>query len=118
MFSFNSNLITYKIQNNNNSNNKIQEKNNNTKQPKQKKQKKHTIIKNYTGYITQQNLNIISINIGDELKNKIEGINSFIDKNNPDIMCLVETHTYYEDFQTIKGWLERKKYKVFYTSKS
>jgi hypothetical protein len=30
----------------------------------------------------------------------------------------VKTHTYYEDFQTIKSWLERKKYKVFYTLKS
>ena len=30
----------------------------------------------------------------------------------------METHTYYEDFSKIKGWLENKEYKVFYTAKS
>jgi exonuclease III len=48
----------------------------------------------------------------------VSEIKHFITKQNPDILCLLETHTYYEDFSMIKGWLENKQYKVYYTAKS
>ena len=70
------------------------------------------------GYILYQRIKIISVNIGDELKNKLQQIKNLIDKESPDILCLIETHTYYEDFSKIKGWLENKNYKVYYIAES
>ena len=63
-------------------------------------------------------LKTISINIGGDLYRKVEDIKKFMTKQKPDILCLVETHTFYEDYSKIKGWFENKHYKVFYTAVS
>ena len=73
---------------------------------------------NNTIYIIQQRLKIISINVGEDIKNRIKNIQDFIQKEKPDIFCLVETHTHYKDYSKIKGWFENKQYKVFYTAMS
>ena len=73
---------------------------------------------NNTTYILQHQMKIISINIGEDIRNKIKLIKEFLKKQSPDIMCIMETHTYYEDYSKIKGWLENKDYKVLYTAKS
>ena len=71
-------------------------------------------IENNTIYILQHQMKIISINIED-LRNKVKIIKEFLKKQKPDIMCLMETHTYYEDCSKIKGWLKNKDHKVFDT---
>ena len=70
------------------------------------------------GHILVDNIRIISVNIGGDISKRIKNIKKFIKKENPDILCLIETHTFYEDYGKIKGWFENKNYKTFYTATS
>lgn len=71
-----------------------------------------------TGYIKSNNIKIISINIGESIYNKIESIKNLINKESPKILCLLETHTYYEEYKRIKRYLENNQYKVLFIAKS
>ena len=73
---------------------------------------------NQFGSIKNNNIKIIAINIARFLFNKILNIKQFIEKENLNILCLLETHNFYKEFNKIKRHLETKKYKVFFTAQS
>ena len=73
---------------------------------------------NQFGPIKNNNIKIIAINIAESLFNKISNIKQFLEKENFNILCLLETHNSYKEFNKIKGHLETKKYKVFFTVQS
>ena len=50
-----------------------------------------------------ENIKIIYINIAGKLNEKILTIKSFLIKENPDILCLQETHTYIKNFTAIQS---------------
>ena len=69
-----------------------------------------------TEFILFQKMKIISINIGGDISKRVEDIKKFMKKEKPDIFCIMETHTFYEDYSKIKGWFESKEYRVYYNA--
>jgi hypothetical protein len=45
-------------------------------------------------------------------------INKLKQKENPDIIFIIESHTFYEEYNKIKQWLEDKQYKIIYKADS
>ncbi|HYJ01232.1 MAG TPA: reverse transcriptase family protein, partial [Nitrososphaeraceae archaeon] len=69
-----------------------------------------------TGFIQSNNLKIISVNIAGELHKRVNEIKKYLKQEKPQIMCLLETHTHYEEYKRIKGLLETNKYKILFTA--
>src|SRR5271163_3071443 len=100
-------------QNNNN-------KNNASLQPPKthKKQQKVRVIKRRVGRIASKEIKIMSINIAGKLEEKVKQIKKFINTEDPDILCLQETHTFTEKFKSIQEWFKNGTYDILYCSES
>src|SRR5271163_4740736 len=100
-------------QNNNN-------KNNASLQPPKtnKKQQKVSVIKRRVGRIASKEIKIMSINIAGKLEEKVKQIKKFINTEDPDILCLQETHTFIEKFKSIQEWFKNGTYDILYCSES
>jgi exonuclease III len=42
----------------------------------------------------------------------MEKIKKFISKENPDVLCLQETHIFNENFKTVQSWFKNNKYDI------
>jgi exonuclease III len=65
---------------------------------------------NIHGEPAYTNIKIICVNIAEKLESRIEQIKKFIKEENPDLLCLQETHMFNENFKTIQRWFKNNKY--------
>ena len=100
------------------SNDSIKEKVNQTPVKSPKKMKKTITTKRKLGEIACKEIKIISINIAGKLEEKVEQIKKLLKTEDPDLLCLQETHTYIETFKFIQGWFKNDIYDLIYCSES